>query len=73
MSDALPDVPLDKKFGWQLNGDFPERIAKKYIEFSQSQSHSEKKLACRWIMKKLLRTSFGLIVEKVDYFENDID
>lgn len=28
---------------------------------------------CRWIMKKLLRASFSLLIEKVDFYESDLD
>ena len=69
----LPLSTLDKELWRQLNDDYLQRISKKYLEFIKSNDNMSKKLASRWIMKKLLRTSFGIIIEKVDFFENDID
>lgn len=71
VNHLLPLATLDKELWAQLNDDYYERISNKYLEFLESNDDFTKKLACRWIMKKLLRTSFGLIIDKVDFFEND--
>lgn len=73
INNMLPDAYLDKSLWFQLNYDFSQRISMKYMEFINTNNDMKKHLASRWIMKKLLRTSFGIIIEKVDFFENSID
>ena len=72
MSDTLPMVTLDKNLGHQLNSDFIDRIENKMNEYLAMPPGFQKQLVCRWIMKKMIRTSFGLIIEQLDYFENDV-
>ncbi len=74
MDPYLPDnIYLDKHLWKELNSDYISRIDQKIKEFLTTEDLVIKKLACRWVMKKLLRTSFWLIIEKIDFFENDTD
>lgn len=74
MDPYLPDaIYLDKDLWNELNSDYVSRISQKVKEFLTTKDLVLKKLACRWIMKKLLRTSFWLIIEEIDFFENDTD
>lgn len=72
MENRLENPILSNKLAFQLNNDFKARIEKKFLEFINEDDLFKKKLASRWICKKLLRTSFWLLADKVDFFENDI-
>ena len=72
MDNNLENPILSDNLAFQLNYDFKERINKKFLEFIHESGLFKKKLASRWICKKLLRTTFGLLINKIRFFENDI-
>ena len=72
MDNNLENPILSDNLAFQLNYDFKERINKKFLEFIHESDLFKKKLASRWICKKLLRTTFGLLINKIRFFENDI-
>ncbi len=73
IQENLSYIKLNKDLWFQLNSDFIHRINEKINILPIISSKKEYLLACRRIMKKLLRTSFWLIIDKVNYFDNSIE
>jgi hypothetical protein len=73
--DLVPKIPKFKpklEIAFYFHGNI-EQVVEQAIQRIQSSSQSDQvKVHCTWVMKRLLRTGFGLTIEKAKLFTRDL-